>query len=418
MPSRLRLLVSALVGLATSLLTGCSIPAITTALPPSAPVASPSFRQAMGGLMSFGFVGGNRIETLENGDGIFPPMLEAIRGAKHTVCFENFLFHSGQIPDQFVEAMIERARAGVRVNLILDAVGSAKARPYHQRLKDAGVHLSIYHSLWSIDIRRANYRTHRKLLIVDGRIGFIGGVCIGDDWAGDARNPKEWRELHYRVQGPVVAQLQGAFHENWRRTGGEVLHGPTYFPPLQNKGNAEASVVYSSPRHARTQMELLFHLSAASAQRTLDITNAYFLPDNALTDALVAAAKRGVRVRIIVPGKNMDQPTVQRASRRRFSILASAGVEIYEYQPTMIHTKLLIADGLFVTLGSANFDPRSLRINDEANLNVLNRAFAAEQTRVFEKDLRQSKRVYGELKLRDLVTLPVSLLELPLESQL
>ncbi len=389
-----------------------------TALPATAPVRSAEFEQAIGSLLSFGFVRGNRLETLENGDRIFPAMLAAIRGAQRSINFETFVFYHGEIPEFFVAALEERARAGVKVNVIIDAVGGSKSRRYHGRLKDAGVKLAIYHPLLWPDLRRANNRSHRKLLIVDGRVGFIGGVGIGQEWAGDARSPEEWRELHYRVTGPVVAQLQGAFHENWRKTGGDVLLGRDYFPALAPAGTAAASVVFSSPRHARTQIELLYHIVFASVRRSLDITNAYFLPDDAMVEAICAAARRGVRVRILMPGEETDQPAIRRGSRKRWAELMAAGVELYEFQPTMIHAKLLVADGRFVTLGSSNFDPRSLLLNDEANLNVLDAAFAAEQTRIFERDLRRSRKVTAEDAGLKVSELPVQVVQTPLEPQL
>jgi len=387
-------------------------------LPAAMAVRGKAFEQTIGAVLSFGFVAGNRIETLENGAEIFPAMLAAIRGARSTVDFESFVFEHGEVPEAFVRAFIERARAGVKVNLVLDAVGAAKARRYFGEMRGAGVEVRIYHSLLWPDVRRANHRTHRKLLIVDGRIGFIGGVGIAEAWAGDARTPDEWHDLHYRVTGPIVAQLQGAFHENWLRCGGGVLQGAGYFPALPATGSAKASVFFSSPRHARTQVELMYHLAIASAQRSLLIENAYFLPDRALVDALCQAARRGVKVRLLVPGEHNDQKAVRRAQKKLWPCLLESGVEIWEYEPTMTHTKLLIADGLFVSIGSANFDSRSLRINAEANLNVMDPAFAAEQTRIFQRDLRRSRRLEPDGPVRRMSELPAQTVQAPLEPQL
>ena len=403
-----------------ALLAGCAARrTIHEPLPAVTAVRSTEFRQTIGAVVGTAFVGGNRLRTFENGDEIFPAMLSAIRGAKRSVNFETFVFYHGEVPGAFIEALSERARAGVEVNVIFDAVGASKSRRYHAALREAGVRLEIYHPLLFLDPRRANHRTHRKLLIVDGRVGFIGGVGIADEWAGDAKSPQEWRDLHYRVEGPVVAQLQGAFHDNWRKTGGAVLQGPQYFPPLAPAGQAAAAVFLSAPRKGDTDVELLYHLAIASARRSLLIANAYFIPDDSMVEALGAAARRGVRVQVLMPGEYIDQKAVRRASRKRWPELMAAGVELYEYAPTMMHSKLLIGDGLFVTIGSANFDPRSLRINDEANLNVLDASFAAEQTRIFQGDLRRAVRVTGdEGGVKKLPEAPVQAVQAPLESQL
>jgi cardiolipin synthase len=388
-------------------------------LEPRAAVGSAAFHQEMGNLLGTPFTGGNRITTFSNGDEIFPAMLHAIRDAKRTITFETFVFENGAVPDAFAGAFAERARAGVNVHLILDAHGARKSRKYHAMWRDAGVQWEIYHPLFFWDLRRYNNRTHRKLLVIDGRIGFIGGVGIADEWIGDADSPQHWRDNHYRVEGPAVAQLQGAFAENWRRTAEEILHGPDYFPPLGKAGSTAGSLFYSSPRHGAIDVPIMYHLAISSARRSLLIENAYFVPDHESVEALTSAARRGVRVEIIVPGRHIDEKAVRRASRKRWKALLDAGVRLYEYQPTMIHSKLLIADGLFVSIGSANFDNRSLRLNDEANLNVLDARFAAEQTRIFQRDRARSIRVtlqnYRERKLTEL---PLEHAQTPVESQL
>lgn len=390
-----------------------------TPLEGSRGVSSPDFRQAMGHLLGPGFIAGNRVTTLVNGDRIFPAMLGAIRGAKKTITFETYVFEKGEVPRAFAEALSERARAGVKVHVIIDAYGASKSRTYHKPMREAGVDLVHYHPFLWPDPRRYNNRTHRKLLIVDGRVAFIGGAGIADEWAGNADSPKHWRENHYRVEGPAVAQLQGAFADNWLKTRHEVLHGPNYFPALARAGNIEAGAFYSSPRHGVADVPIMYHLAIASARRSLQIENSYFVPDRKTVDALVAAARRGVRVQIIVPGRHIDQKAVRRASRKRWSRLLDAGIEIYEYQPTMIHSKLLIVDGRFVSVGSANFDNRSLHLNDEANLNVLDTAFAAEQARLFARDRAQSIRVTPEnLRDRSLTETPLGVAQTPLESQL
>jgi cardiolipin synthase len=409
------------IGLALSLgFAGCSSRGgLERPLVSGSTVHSSGFENSLGSLLGGTLVPGNRITTLRDGDEIFPAMLAGIGSARRTITFESFVFYHGDVPAQFAAALAERARAGVKVKVILDANGAKKSRRYHRDLRDAGVDLVIYHrALWP-DIRRYNHRTHRKLLVIDGTVGFIGGVGIADEWKGRASKPDEWRDLHYRVEGPVVAQLQGAFNDNWFKSRKEILHGPEYFPPLRSAGSARAGVFFSSPRHGRHTVDLMYHLALSAARESVMIENAYFLPDDALVDALCATAHRGVKVRVIMPGEHIDQKAVRRASRKRWPKLLAAGVELYEFKPTMIHSKLLIVDGRFVSVGSSNFDPRSLAINDEANLNVLDPAFAREQTGLFLRDLRLSEPVKGRgSKPADVAELPVQAAQAPVESQL
>lgn len=382
-------------------------------------VRSADFEQLIGSTFGPNWTAGNRIQTLSNGDQIFPAMLAAIRAARQSINFETFVYYDGEVPQQFADALAERARAGVKVNVLVDAVGAAKSRRYHAQLKEAGVELGVFHPLLWFDVRRANFRTHRKLLIVDGRVGFTGGVGIADDWRGDARSPGEWHDLHYRIEGPVVAQLQGAFSENWLQSRGILIQGPEYYPRLAPAGTVRASTALSSPWNGQCNAEVLLQAVVASARKTLLIEHAYFLPDSALTDQLCQAAQRGVKVQVLMPGDHIDQKAVRRASRKKWGRLLAAGVELYEYQPTMNHTKLLIVDGTFVSVGSTNFDPRSLRINDEVNLNVLDEKFAREQTRIFEADRRRSRRITdGSFGLRDMLYLPHQAIATPLESNL
>lgn len=405
-----------MLALAAAMLNGCAANlAPKEALPHTVAIRSASFAQGLGAAVAPGFLPGNKVQAYNNGDEIFPAMLAGIRSARRTINFETFIFEKGEVPDAFVAALEERARAGVRVNLILDAVGAFKSQPYHARLQEAGVQIEPFHSVWWIDPRRYNYRTHRKLLVIDGRVGFTGGVGIGDAWKGNARSPEEWRELHFRVEGPVVAQMQGAFESNWFHTRKEVLQGEDYFPALAPVGPARARTFISSPRQTRSAVEVNFQLVIASARHSLLIQSPYFMPGDALTDALCAAARRGVRVQVIMPGEHMDQNAVRRASRKKWPELMAAGVELYEFQPTMIHSKLMIADGYFVSVGSANFDPRSLRINDEANLDVLDTDFASRMTRIFNADLRRSKRVTPKESAPKLHEVPIQAAQAPVE---
>ncbi|HZR78599.1 MAG TPA: phospholipase D-like domain-containing protein, partial [Chthoniobacterales bacterium] len=347
--------------------------------------AAPEFRQSAGALLGSNFVAGNNITTLINGNQIFPAMLSAIRSAKRSINLETYIFWDGEVGKEFTQALAERARAGVAVNLILDAQGTRKMGLSNRKaLNDAGVEVVKYHSGFWLDPRRYNNRTHRKLLIVDGKTAFIGGAGIADLWAGNADTTKHWRDNHYKVTGPVVAQLQGSFMSNWLKTRGKVLHGDAYFPPLPQTGAMQAQAIRSGAHYEN--LDLMYLLGIASAQKTLRIENAYFLPDDLVRKELVQAAKRGVKIEIVVPGKKIDQKLVRAASKRHWPELLEAGIKIFEYEPTMVHVKLMIIDDTFVSVGSGNFDNRSIRLNDEANLDVLDRQFAAEQIRFFEMD--------------------------------
>ncbi len=354
--------------------------------------AAPEFRQSAGALLGSNFVAGNNITTLINGNQIFPAMLSAIRSAKRSINLETYIFWDGEVGKEFTQALAERARAGVAVNLILDAQGTRKMGLSNRKaLNDAGVEVVKYHSGFWLDPRRYNNRTHRKLLIVDGKTAFIGGAGIADLWAGNADTTKHWRDNHYKVTGPVVAQLQGSFMSNWLKTRGKVLHGDAYFPPLPQTGAMQAQAIRSGAHYEN--LDLMYLLGIASAQKTLRIENAYFLPDDLVRKELVQAAKRGVKIEIVVPGKKIDQKLVRAASKRHWPELLEAGIKIFEYEPTMVHVKLMIIDDTFVSVGSGNFDNRSIRLNDEANLDVLDRQFAAEQIRFFEMDKQHARQV-------------------------
>ena len=358
------------------------------------PVEDPQFLRSMGLLMGPSILEGNKATELINGDRIFPAMLQAIRAAKKTVLFETFIYWSGDIGNKMAGALAERARAGLKVHVLLDWVGSSRVEDaIVDRMKSAGVEVRKYHPLTWYNLDRMNNRTHRKLLIVDGAIGFTGGVGIAPQWTGNAQDPDHWRDTHYRVEGPIVAQMQSVMLDNWSKATGKVLHGRDYFPPLQAVGEQSAQMFASSPNGGSESMLMMMLLAITAATRSIDIANAYFVPDDDTRRALVAAAKRGVRVRILVPGKYIDTATVRRASRGLWGELLEAGVQIHEYLPTMLHCKLMVVDGLMTSVGSTNFDVRSFRLNDEANLNIYDAAFAVRQTEVFEADLKQSRRV-------------------------
>jgi cardiolipin synthase len=352
----------------------------------------PQFERALGSLLGPPILGGNRIETLRNGDEIFPAMLAAIRAAKHNIDFETYVYWSGQIGWDLANAIAERARAGVRAHVLLDWVGSQRMEPeVLKTMVDAGARVELYHPLRWYTIARMNNRTHRKLLIVDGRVGFTGGVGIAEEWTGHAQDPEHWRDTHFRIEGPVVAQMQAAFLDNWMKVTGEVSHGVEYFPPLAAAGDSDAQMFESSPTGGSESMELMYLLAITAADKSILLEAAYFIPDDLTSQALLDARKRGVDIRIIVPGKYNDAKVTRYASHSTWGPLLSAGVRIFEYQPTMFHCKVLVVDGLLTSVGSTNFDDRSFRLNDEASLNVYDARFAAEQARIFEDDLAKSR---------------------------
>jgi cardiolipin synthase len=352
------------------------------------------FRRSLSALLGPPIVEGNKIDTLLNGDQIFPAMLAAIRAAKRTITFETYIYWSGDIGRQFVEALSERAKAGVKIHVLLDWVGSIKMEPkLIEAMRNAGIEVERFHEPHWSDWGQLNNRTHRKLLVVDGRIGFTGGVGIADQWQGQARHPGEWRDSHFRVEGPVVAQMQSVFLDNWMRATGRVLHGETYFPDLAPAGPLAAQMFSSSPSGGSESMQLMYLLSITAARKTIDLANSYFVPDALTIRTLLDAARRGVKVRVLTPSDHIDSETVRKASRGSWGPMLEAGIEIAEYQPTMFHVKGLIVDDLFSSVGSTNFDNRSFRLNDEANLNVLNRDFGRVQKRVFNEDWARSRRI-------------------------
>ena len=357
-------------------------------------VGDPQFHRELGAMLGPATVPGNRIENLENGEQIFPAMLEAVRSAQRTINFETYIYWSGRVGKQFADVLSERARAGVKVNVLVDWVGSQKMDDgLAEQMQAAGVEIQRYHPLHWYNLGRMNNRTHRKLLVVDGRIGFTGGVGIADQWAGSAQDPDHWRDSHYRLEGPAVAQMQAAFLDNWIKTTGKVLQGADYFPALEPRGEAIAQVFTSSPSGGGDSMQLMYLLSITAAEHTVDLSASYFVPDDLTRKALLAALGRGVRLRIIVPGKHIDELLVRQASRADWGELLQAGAQIHEYQPTMFHCKLMIVDSQLVSVGSTNFDNRSFRLNDEANLNIYDRGWAERLEDVFEADLARSRKI-------------------------
>ena len=350
------------------------------------------FQYEMGTLLGPPIIDGNRTQTLINGDKIFPAMLEAIASARRSITFESYIYWSGDIGKKVADALAERARAGVKVHVLLDWAGSQKVEgSLLEELKKSGVQLQRFHEPRWHHLGRLNNRTHRKLLVVDGRIGFTGGVGIAPQWEGNGQDSEHWRDTHFRAEGPVVAQMQAVFVDNWTKASGEVLHGAAYFPPLSKAGEQRSHMFSSSPSGGAESMQLMYLMAITAADRTIDLSSAYFVPNKLTRDTMVKALKRGVKIRIILPGPFTDADTVSSASRADWDELLDAGARIYEYQPTMYHCKVMILDGRMTSVGSTNFDQRSFSLNDEANLNIYDEAFAREQTAIFEQDLAKSR---------------------------
>ncbi|WP_426689197.1 phospholipase D-like domain-containing protein [Rhodanobacter ginsengiterrae] len=383
-------------------------------------ISDPQFRLEIDAILGPAILEGNTITALQNGEEIFPAMLAAIRAATRSITFETYIYWSGATGKAFADALKERRQAGVAIHVMLDWAGSAKmdARLLDE-LTDAGIEVERYHPLRWYSVARLNNRTHRKLLIVDGHVGFTGGVGIADQWQGRAQDPQHWRDIHFRVEGPVVAQLQSGFMDNWIKTTGRVLHSELYYPVLQPGGDKGMHLFVSSPAGGNASMRLMYLLALAGSVRSIDLQAAYFIPDGLLIDTLVAARKRGVAIRLLVPGRHIDSVLVRMASRRRWGRLLAAGVQIHEYTPTMMHNKMLILDGELVSVGSTNFDMRSFDLNDEASLNVYSREFGRQMTAVMEADLRHaSPYTLAMWKRRSWRHKAGELLVRPLESQL
>jgi cardiolipin synthase len=356
-------------------------------------VADSAFRRS---LDTFGntMVEGNRAEILNNGDEIFPAMAAAIRDAKVTVNLESYIFKNDRAGELIARPLIDAARRGVEVRVLVDGTGSSHSWPILDRMRKAGAKVYVFHSifrLWSLyDI---GWRTHRKILVVDGTVSFTGGFCIADNWLGDARNPKEWRDMMVRTTGPVSSQMQAIFSEDWTYTTGEILAGDKFYPRIARAGNVEAQAIKVSRGDSSSLAKIFYIVAIQSAEKSIHIQNAYFVPDRQIREALMLAARRGVDVRIMIPGRHIDMPFVRMASRIHYGELLTAGVRIFEYNRTMMHQKNAIFDGLFSTIGSINFDARSLRGNAEDSLAFYDRDFAARLEATFAADEKYCREV-------------------------
>jgi cardiolipin synthase len=322
-------------------------------------------------------------------------MLDAIRAARLSINMEMYIFNDGEIGARFAEALAERARAGVEVRLLIDGLGSHPG-PLQPKMEAAGVKVRVYRPLRVYSITRVGNRTHRRILTVDGKVGFCGGVAIDDRWLGDARNPREWRDSVARVEGPVVGQLQAIFMEDWLLTTGEVLNGDRQFPRVSSTGAILAQAVAASRTDQSSMAKLLVYMAIQAARERIWIENAYFVPDSQIREGLIHAVERGVDVKVIVPGEHIDIPAIRMASRHHYGELLDGGVEIYEYLPAMMHNKVMVVDGIWSTIGSINLDNRSMRRNAEVNVAIYDRGFARSMEEMIENDRLSSERFTKE----------------------
>jgi len=399
--------------------------ACTLARPHYAPadvsVGEAAFVRTLEGHADAELVRGNRAQVLLNGDEIFPAMLAAIRQAKSTITFANFIYEKGDVAREMAEALAERCRAGVGVNVLLDAVGSKNMpKRYGETMKRSGCHVASFHSLNPLALKRINHRNHRRVLVVDGRVGFTGGIGVGEKWTGNGRDDDHWRQTDVRVDGPIVRQIQAAFVENWRDATGVLLSGDAYFPELAPRGDVVAQTIKSSPASGAAEAYLLFFLAIEGARSSILLTNPYFVPDGTMTDAIVRAARRGVDVQIITAGRastNLDR-LVRHASHAHFGRVLEAGAKIHEYGPALLHAKTLVVDGRWVSIGSANLDNRSFNLNNELNLAFMDRGLAARMTEIFREDLKFTRPVsyddWRRHRVRNFFYLPL----IPLRDQL
>jgi cardiolipin synthase len=337
---------------------------------------------------------GGEVTLLQNGDAFYPAMLDAIRKAEDSVNFEVYIFEPDEIGRQFIDAFKERARAGVEVRLLLDGFGAMKLKKrYREELRQAGVKVSRFRPPTPRNLVRFYRRSHRRAIVIDGKIGFTGGAAISKKWKGNVTNEHEWRDSMTRVTGPMVAGIQSAFATNWVYCTGEVISGPRFFPSIERGPGPCALSVVSSPSDALQPIRLLFWVSFINARRRLWIVNSYFIPDQRLRDAVVERARAGVDVRVLVPGNHTDAVPVQAAGRSYYDELLAAGVRIFEYEPAMMHAKTAVVDGTWSIVGSANLDERSMELNEENVLGIGDPDFARSIEDGVVEDLKRSREI-------------------------
>lgn len=352
----------------------------------------PGFPLYLSRLLGHPLTSGDAYKVLTNGDVAFPAMFAAIDGAQHRVSFEGYIFSPGEVGDRFTSAFEAAAHRGVEVRLVLDSVGATMDEDHIARLEKAGVKISWFNPVRSLGIEEVNYRTHRKALIVDGDVAFVGGIGVADQWLADTPEEPRWRDTHVEMRGPAAINVEAAFHENWIETGG-VVEPDVLTHDGQTGGMAESIVVWSSPEGGTNGMKLLYLLAIASARKTIDIQSPYLITDESTNWSLAEARRRGVRVRLLVEGDRTDAKPVKFAGRAGYEKFLEQGIEVYEYQPAMMHAKVFVVDGRMNIVGSANFDNRSLELNDELNVVIFDRDVAGRLQMDFERDLTQSKRL-------------------------
>jgi cardiolipin synthase len=393
---------------AVLLLAGCAKVIAVGQIPPVT-LGEPAFFPTIEAHTDAPIMGGNRIDVLLNGDETFPAMLRDIKSAKRTITFSQYLYEDGVLARQFAEAFAERCRAGVKADILLDSHGSSKiSGEIIALMTDAGCRVEFFRRveapaiIFPWKLLDYNYRSHRRILVIDGRVGFTGGYGIADAWNGDGHTPHHWRDTNARIEGPAVKFLQAAFAESWLETTGIAIGDEAYFPRLQPAGNVAAQIVRSSPAGGSFQTYMLFLITINSAQKSILITNPYFIPDDVVTDALIKAAARGVSVIVLTPGE-IDSQLTYTASRSHDGRLLLGGAQIFEYQTALMHAKTMVVDGIWATIGSTNFDNRSFALNQELNLTVYDAALARRLEEIFHEDLKHSKKItYEEWQSRSI----------------
>ena len=351
-------------------------------------VGSEEFLTTMAGAAGVPFRDGNTVTLLNNGDRFYPAMLHDIELAEHSITIEAYIYWAGDIGLTFAKALAAAAQRGVRVKILLDAIGSQSiGNEILKILEDGGCHLAWYNPIRLTRLRRLNNRTHRKSLILDGRVGYTGGAGIADHWTGDAQDDKHWRDLQIRIEGPGVRPLQTGFAQNWLECTGELVSGPAFYPAIEPAGPLALQTIMSSPETGASAVRVMYFLAISAAQKTIDIANPYFVPDHVSIDLFRDAVKRGVRVRVMVAGASNDTVVTRLNSLRLYGALLKAGVHIYEYNRTMMHHKVMVVDGLWATVGTTNFDNRSFSHNEENNVCVSDQSFARELSETFERDI-------------------------------
>jgi cardiolipin synthase len=360
-------------------------------------IDSAEFRGTIAGATGAPFIPGNSLELLNNGDAFYPRMLDAIKGARHSITIEAYIYWAGNIGGVFAAALAERAKAGCPVKILLDAIGSATiGTEILDILEAAGCQVAWYNPIRWYSLGRFNNRTHRKSLIIDGEVAFTGGAGIADHWCGKATGPDEWRDMQIRLEGPAVVPLQTGFAHNWQQTTGELLSGDPYYPVIGKRGPLAVQTLLSSPETGASSMRTMYYLSIVCARQSIYIANPYFVPDPVAIDTLIDARQRGVDVRIMVSGTRNDNWLARYNSVRLFGRLLEAGIEIQEFNRTMLHQKTMVVDGRWVTLGTTNFDNRSFAHNEESNVCIYDRALAEQLHTIFLDDLGGCEQVMIE----------------------